>query len=35
MHYPSRFEKKYYGAQCIFGITYKGIAGVLCSFEHE
>jgi len=24
MHYPSKFEKIFYGAQCIYGITYKG-----------
>jgi hypothetical protein len=24
MHHPSKFEKICYGAQCIFGITYKG-----------
>jgi len=22
-------------AQCIYGITYKGNVGLLCSFEHE
>jgi hypothetical protein len=32
MHYPSKFEKICYGAQCIF---IRGIVGVLCSIEHE
>jgi hypothetical protein len=28
MYYLSKFQKICYGAQCIYGTTYKGIVGV-------
>jgi hypothetical protein len=34
MHYPSKFKKMCYGAQCILGYLIRGIVSVLCSFEH-
>jgi hypothetical protein len=30
MHYPSKFETICYGAQCIFGIIYKGHCRCIC-----
>jgi hypothetical protein len=35
MKYPSKFQKICYGVQCIYGIAWRGIVGVLTSFNYE